>query len=132
MEQQQERQPQASRCLPAHINAPSSPAVPRAPPPSPFPLARIHAPPAPPPCPPAPAPLPPPAASLPAYRYIGCRAVELGSGPGLVGILLAKLGARVAITDIGKVRYMGTRQVAGTSAQPGRNSTKGISVLMLG
>lgn len=42
-------------------------------------------------------------ASLPAYRYIGQRVVELGSGPGLVGILLAKLGARVAVTDIGKV-----------------------------
>lgn len=56
------------------------------------------------------------AASLPAYRYIGQRVVELGSGPGLVGILLAKLGARVAVTDIGKVRRDGTRRVAGLSA----------------
>ncbi|KAG2498939.1 hypothetical protein HYH03_003129 [Edaphochlamys debaryana] len=42
-------------------------------------------------------------ASLPIYRYIGARVVELGSGPGLVGILLAKLGAKVYITDIPKV-----------------------------
>ncbi|GLC37860.1 hypothetical protein PLESTB_001483900 [Pleodorina starrii] len=42
-------------------------------------------------------------ASLPIYRYMGARVVELGSGPGLVGILLAKMGAKVHITDIEKV-----------------------------
>ncbi|EFJ45363.1 hypothetical protein VOLCADRAFT_94143 [Volvox carteri f. nagariensis] len=40
---------------------------------------------------------------LPTYRYVGCRVVELGAGPGLVGILLAKMGAKVHITDIAKV-----------------------------
>ena len=34
-------------------------------------------------------------ATLPLHRYIGARVVELGSGPGLVGLMLAKLGAKV-------------------------------------
>jgi hypothetical protein len=38
-------------------------------------------------------------AAQPRHRYIGQRCVELGSGPGLAGLLLAALGARVAITD---------------------------------
>eukprot|EP00798_Chlamydomonas_sp_ICE-L_P020002 gene20002-26715_t len=42
-------------------------------------------------------------ASLPQHRYIGARCVELGSGPGLIGLLMAKLGAKVVITDIKKV-----------------------------
>lgn len=29
--------------------------------------------------------------------------IELGSGPGLAGLLVAKLGAQVLMTDIGKV-----------------------------
>ncbi|GIL70834.1 hypothetical protein Vretimale_3918 [Volvox reticuliferus] len=41
--------------------------------------------------------------SLPTYRYMGARVVELGAGPGLAGILLAKMGAKVHITDICKV-----------------------------
>ncbi|GIL98561.1 hypothetical protein Vretimale_3918 [Volvox reticuliferus] len=32
--------------------------------------------------------------SLPTYRYMGARVVELGAGPGLAGILLAKMGAK--------------------------------------
>jgi tRNA1(Val) A37 N6-methylase TrmN6 len=35
-------------------------------------------------------------ATLPLHRFIGARVVELGSGPGLVGLMLAKLGARVS------------------------------------
>ncbi|KAI8470255.1 MAG: putative methyltransferase-domain-containing protein [Monoraphidium minutum] len=38
-------------------------------------------------------------AAQPRHRYIGQRAVELGAGPGLAGLLLAKLGAQVVITD---------------------------------
>ena len=34
-------------------------------------------------------------ATLPLHRYIGTRVVELGSGPGLIGLMLAKLGAKV-------------------------------------
>lgn len=43
------------------------------------------------------------AAAQPRHRYIGARVVELGAGPGLAGLMLAKLGARVAITDIARV-----------------------------
>ena len=39
------------------------------------------------------------AAAAPAPRYTGMRVLELGSGPGLAGLLAAKLGARVVITD---------------------------------
>lgn len=42
-------------------------------------------------------------AHLPNHRYIGQRVIELGSGPGLAGILLAKLGAKVLVSDIKKV-----------------------------
>ena len=42
-------------------------------------------------------------AHQPSHRFIGQRAIELGSGPGLAGILLAKLGARVLVSDIKKV-----------------------------
>ena len=42
-------------------------------------------------------------ASQPTHRYIGQRCIELGSGPGLAGILLAKLGAKVLVSDIKKV-----------------------------
>ena len=42
-------------------------------------------------------------ASLPAHRFMGARVVELGSGPGLVGLMLARMGAKVVITDIEKV-----------------------------
>jgi tRNA1(Val) A37 N6-methylase TrmN6 len=42
-------------------------------------------------------------ASLPLHRYQGARVIELGAGPGLIGLMLAKLGAKVVITDIGKV-----------------------------
>jgi tRNA1(Val) A37 N6-methylase TrmN6 len=38
-------------------------------------------------------------AAAPAHRYTGMRVLELGSGPGLTGLLAAKLGARVVITD---------------------------------
>jgi len=33
--------------------------------------------------------------SLPLHRYIGARVIELGSGPGLIGLMLSKLGAKV-------------------------------------
>lgn len=42
--------------------------------------------------------LPLPAAA-PAHTYTGMRVVELGSGPGLAGLLAAKLGGHVTITD---------------------------------
>eukprot|EP00878_Enallax_costatus_P045544 GHUV01054954.1.p1 GENE.GHUV01054954.1~~GHUV01054954.1.p1 ORF type:complete len:230 (+),score=59.48 GHUV01054954.1:259-948(+) len=42
-------------------------------------------------------------ASIPRHRYQGMRVIELGSGPGLAGLLVAKLGAHVTITDIAKV-----------------------------
>lgn len=34
-------------------------------------------------------------AAQPRYAYVGCRAVELGAGVGLVGLALAKMGAQV-------------------------------------
>lgn len=37
------------------------------------------------------------AASQPHYRYVGLRCVELGAGVGLVGLLLAMMGAKVQI-----------------------------------
>lgn len=40
-----------------------------------------------------------PAAHQPRYRYMGARCLELGSGPGLMGLMLAKMGAHVVITD---------------------------------
>ena len=39
----------------------------------------------------------------PRHRLVGARCVELGAGVGAVGIALAKLGAHVTLTDIGKV-----------------------------
>lgn len=39
------------------------------------------------------------AAAQPETRFLGSRCIELGSGPGLVGLLLARLGAHVIITD---------------------------------
>mgnify|MGYP001807229837 CR=1 FL=1 len=60
--------------------------------------------------PPAHAPASDDAASLPAYRYIGARVVELGAGPGLVGIMLAKMGAKVgAGWSVWAVRMKPTR-----------------------
>lgn len=41
--------------------------------------------------------------SLPHYKFTGARCVELGAGVGLVSMALAKLGARVIVTDIKKV-----------------------------
>lgn len=38
-------------------------------------------------------------AEQPLHRYIGARCVELGAGPGLAGLLLARLGAHVVLTD---------------------------------
>eukprot|EP00775_Hariotina_reticulata_P013046 gene13044-13173_t len=38
-------------------------------------------------------------AAAPRHRYTGMVVVELGSGPGLAGLLAAKMGARVIITD---------------------------------
>lgn len=46
--------------------------------------------------PPPPPPLPP---ATPRHRYTGMTVIELGSGPGLAGLLAAKLGAQVVITD---------------------------------
>lgn len=45
-------------------------------------------------------------ASLPRHRFIGARCVELGCGPGLAGMVLAKMGAKVRchqITDHARV-----------------------------
>lgn len=36
----------------------------------------------------------------PAHRWISARVVELGAGTGLVGMLLARLGASVVLTDL--------------------------------
>jgi hypothetical protein len=38
-------------------------------------------------------------ASLPRHRFMGARCLELGSGPGLAGLLVAKLGGIAHITD---------------------------------
>jgi hypothetical protein len=38
------------------------------------------------------------AAATPRHRYTGMSIIELGSGPGLAGLLAAKLGAQVVIT----------------------------------
>lgn len=38
-------------------------------------------------------------AATPRHRYTGLTVIELGSGPGLAGLLAAKLGAQVVITD---------------------------------
>ena len=38
-----------------------------------------------------------PAVQQPRYRYVGARVVELGAGLGLVGALLAKLGAQASL-----------------------------------
>ncbi|GIL98562.1 hypothetical protein Vretimale_3918 [Volvox reticuliferus] len=48
--------------------------------------------------------------SLPTYRYMGARVVELGAGPGLAGILLAKMGAKVRRAGV-PWRYGSTQRV---------------------
>ncbi|GAX73872.1 hypothetical protein CEUSTIGMA_g1322.t1 [Chlamydomonas eustigma] len=50
-------------------------------------------------------------ATLPVHRFIGARVIELGSGPGLIGLMLAKLGAKVIITDIQKVLSLAEHNV---------------------
>lgn len=42
-------------------------------------------------------------ASQPRHRYIGCKAIELGAGVGLVSLVLGKLGGHVHATDIDKL-----------------------------
>ncbi|KXZ52753.1 hypothetical protein GPECTOR_8g144 [Gonium pectorale] len=68
--------------------------------------------------------------SLPHYRYIGARVVELGAGPGLVGILLARMGAKVHITDIAKVLPIIQENVDanGVGLQQRRGATEGYAV----
>jgi len=42
-------------------------------------------------------------ATQPRHRFIGCKAIELGAGVGLVSLVLGKLGAHVHATDIDKI-----------------------------
>lgn len=49
-------------------------------------------------------------ASLPLYRFIGSRVVELGAGPGLVGLMLAKLGAKVSERGVHGARGCGAER----------------------
>jgi hypothetical protein len=58
--------------------------------------------------------------AAPAHHYTGLSVVELGSGPGLAGLLAAKLGARVAITDKAVVVPLIAENIAlnGISDQP--------------
>ncbi|MEW5306214.1 MAG: hypothetical protein WDW36_008696 [Sanguina aurantia] len=37
--------------------------------------------------------------SLPRHRFMGARCIELGAGPGLAGLFMAKMGAKVVLTD---------------------------------
>ncbi|GFR43932.1 hypothetical protein Agub_g5070 [Astrephomene gubernaculifera] len=69
-------------------------------------------------------------ASLPLYRYIGARVVELGSGPGLVGILMAKMGAKVHITDIPRVLPLieANIEANGVGLQQRRGAAAGFAV----
>ncbi|KAG2439293.1 hypothetical protein HXX76_004652 [Chlamydomonas incerta] len=69
-------------------------------------------------------------ASLPAYRYIGARVVELGAGPGLAGIMLAKMGAKVHVTDIAKVLPIVEGNLAsnGVSLAQRRGAAEGYAV----
>jgi predicted nicotinamide N-methyase len=39
-------------------------------------------------------------AATPRHRYTGMTVVELGSGPGLAGLLAAKLGAQVCVLTL--------------------------------